>query len=429
ADSSRGMEEVATSVQAGDESIAQIQQALQNDVKRLEDEESEIKASVADLRSSVSAEASARQVACEQLQKELKEDVLLKAELAQQVSEDLRGALRDEANEREELRSRLEQHVSHTREALDEMKLRFEKREAELADRVREAEEAQREELRSSKAKQLGIEEGLDELRRALAAEGSERRNAFEGIVARLQHLEASVGDEGVAREEEQRQVLRELSSALAKLQEEKADREEAIAKITQSMAEQAALLEDSLDKEAKAREASVAQAVVHLQKDLKTEGATREEMLRSTATKLQQLSSELQQEREDRSRFLRDVNASLAKLQRMQAEAAEADTRAQENDRLVVALEPQEATPSSAATVDAFEVDTAADGVGAELVSCIIGSIRSRSSSLTLEVLDAGDEVVTKPIQDLVAIDGWHLKTLVTRGLPAGRLALLRNV
>ncbi|CAK9069961.1 unnamed protein product [Durusdinium trenchii] len=294
--------------------------------------------------SSVSAEASARQVACEQLQKELKEDVLLKAELAQQVSEDLRGALRDEANEREELRSRLEQHVSHTREALDEMKLRFEKREAELADRVREAEEAQREELRSSKAKQLGIEEGLDELRRALAAEGSERRNAFEGIVARLQHLEASVGDEGVAREEEQRQVLRELSSALAKLQEEKADREEAIAKITQSMAEQAALLEDSLDKEAKAREASVAQAVVHLQKDLKTEGATREEMLRSTATKLQQLSSELQQEREDRSRFLRDVNASLAKLQRMQAEAAEADTRAQENDRLVVALEPQEA-------------------------------------------------------------------------------------
>ncbi|CAK9117097.1 unnamed protein product, partial [Durusdinium trenchii] len=361
------------------------QKALQNDVKRLEDEasgvvqlrrqaeeglreqisltlkrldqaqemllkqDSEIKASVADLRSSVSAEASARQVACEQLQKELKQDVMLKEEFmsaaskssqraAAKVLEELRGALRDEAQEREELRSRLEQHLSHSREAFDEMKLRCEKREAELADGVREAAEAQREELRSSKAKQLGLEEGLDELRSALAAAGSERRNAFEGVVARLQHLEASVGDEVAAREEEQRRVLREVSCVLGKLQEEKAIREEAIANITQSMAEQAALLEDALHKEAKAREASVAQAVAHLQKNLKTEGATREEMLRSTATKLHQLSSELQQEREDRSRLLRDVSASLAKLQRMQAE--EEDTRTQENERLSGALE-----------------------------------------------------------------------------------------
>eukprot|EP00913_Durusdinium_trenchii_P001290 g1189.t1 len=300
-------------------------------------EDSEIKASVADLRSSVSAEASARQ--------ELKQDVMLKEEFmsaaskssqraAAKVLEELRGALRDEAQEREELRSRLEQHLSHSREAFDEMKLRCEKREAELADGVREAAE----ELRSSKAKQLGLEEGLDELRSALAAAGSERRNAFEGVVARLQHLEASVGDEVAAREEEQRRVLREVSCVLGKLQEEKAIREEAIANITQSMAEQAALLEDALHKEAKAREASVAQAVAHLQKDLKTEGATREEMLRSTATKLHQLSSELQQEREDRSRLLRDVSASLAKLQRMQAE--EEDTRTQENERLSGALE-----------------------------------------------------------------------------------------
>lgn len=40
-----------------------------------------------------------------------------------------------------------------------------------------------------------GAPQGLDELRRALAAEGSERRNAFEGIVARPLHRR---GDRGL---------------------------------------------------------------------------------------------------------------------------------------------------------------------------------------------------------------------------------------
>eukprot|EP00434_Breviolum_minutum_P027776 symbB.v1.2.024564.t1/scaffold2335.1/size81964/2 len=317
--------------------------------------DSEIKTSVGELSSWLSTESSTRQAACEQLQKEIQQDAMAKEELVsvanksmQRVTarvEELRSSLRDEGLELQELRSRVEQQGLQAREALDDMRTWSEKREApvrnrqvDLTDRVKEVVEAQRLELQSSKMKHQHLEEALEEVRRAMLAAGLERRSAEEGLVSRLQHIEADLADEVVARKGEQERLDRELMTTIAKLQEEIAFREEAVSKVTQSLTEQVPVLEHLLQKESKNREEALVQALQPLHKGLKAAEMAREEMQKNMATKVQQLSEEQQQEREERSRLLRDVHAGLSKLQRMQAE--EEEIRSQENERLAAAVE-----------------------------------------------------------------------------------------
>eukprot|EP00435_Cladocopium_sp_Y103_P036950 s669_g9.t1 len=215
---------------------------------------------------------------------------------------------------------------------------RMAKARADLVERVNQVVEAQRQELQSSKAKHLHLQEAFEELRRALLAASLERRNGEECLVARLVHLEAALGDQVAAREEEQQRMARELMTTMGKLQEEIVQREEAVSKVTQQLAEQAAVLEDALHKESKVRNEALSQAVLPLHKGLKAAETVREDIEKNLALKIQQLSEEQQQEREERSRLLRDVAASLSKLQRMQAE--EEELRSQENERLGSAVE-----------------------------------------------------------------------------------------
>lgn len=330
------------------EQIYMTLQRLEQAQETMLKQDSEIKASVGELSSWLSTESATRKAACEQLQKELQQDAAAKEELVsvankgmQRVTakvEDLRSALREESVEREELRSRVEQQAVQTREALDELRNCSERREADLVERVNQVVEAQRQELQSSKAKHLQLQEALEELRKALLAASLERRNGEEGLVARLAHLEAALGDQVAAREEEQQRMAREVMMTVAKLQEETVQREEAVSKVTQQLTEQAAVLEDALHKESKARDEALSQAVLPLHRGLKAAETAREDIEKNLAMKIQQLSEEQQQEREERSRLLRDVAASLSKLQRMQAE--EEELRSQENERLGSAVE-----------------------------------------------------------------------------------------
>jgi len=330
------------------EQISMTLQRLEQAQETMLKQDSEIKTSVGELSSWLSTESSTRQAACEQLQKEIQQDAMAKEELVsvanksmQRVTarvEELRSSLRDEGLELQELRSRVEQQGLQAREALDDMRTWSEKREVDLTDRVKEVVEAQRLELQSSKMKHQHLEEALEEVRRAMLAAGLERRSAEEGLVSRLQHIEADLADEVVARKGEQERLDRELMTTIAKLQEEIAFREEAVSKVTQSLTEQVPVLEHLLQKESKNREEALVQALQPLHKGLKAAEMAREEMQKNMATKVQQLSEEQQQEREERSRLLRDVHAGLSKLQRMQAE--EEEIRSQENERLAAAVE-----------------------------------------------------------------------------------------
>lgn len=330
------------------EQIYMTLQRLEQAQETMLKQDSEIKASVGELSSWLSTESATRKAACEQLQKELQQDAAAKEELVsvankgmQRVTakvEDLRSALREESVEREELRSRVEQQAVQTREALDELRSCSERREADLVERVNQVVEAQRQELQGSKAKHLQLQEAFEELRRALLAASLERRNGEEGLVARLAHLEAALGDQVAAREEEHHRMAREVMTTVAKLQEEIVQREEAVSKVTQQLTEQAAVLEDALHKESKARDEALSQAVLPLHKGLKAAATAREDIEKNLVIKIQQLSEEQQQEREERSRLSRDIGASLSKLQRMQAE--EEELRSQENECLGSAVE-----------------------------------------------------------------------------------------
>eukprot|EP00913_Durusdinium_trenchii_P007714 g7244.t1 len=78
-----------------------------------------------------------------------------------------------------------------------------------------------------------------------------------------------------------------------------------------------------------------------------------------------------------------RDVAITKPKEDEESVASVATDGPISRGQNLDVPVSPSErhcATPSSAATVDSFEVDTTADGIGAELVSGIIVSIGSRT-------------------------------------------------
>ncbi|OLQ14283.1 hypothetical protein AK812_SmicGene1579 [Symbiodinium microadriaticum] len=281
------------------------------------------------LSRSVTSEAAARELHFGQLQKANKG--IQRA--ATKVAEDLRVALRDETRDREELRGRLEQHMVDVREALGD-------------------------DVRSRKERDQQVYQAFEELRRELTSEASERRGAAEGLIGRrdvcdgamlafrlplkassfvagcgdgcavnskltdrLQHIEATIAEEAASREELGHRLGRDLVQSQARLQEEKVLREESLAKLEQAVSVQA-----------EGRHTLDGAFATH---DLESAMQDRDTW---KAGKFQSILAEQQMEREERSRLLRDVNVSLAKLQRMQAE--EEDTRNQEHERLGGALE-----------------------------------------------------------------------------------------
>jgi len=382
------------------EQLAQTLKRLDQAKESQHKQDASVVASLEELRRSVTSEAAARELHFGQLQKDFQNDVLVKEELlsaankgiqraATKVAEDVRVALRDETRDREELRGRLEQHVVDVREAFGEMKTLSDKREADMSDQVRKAAEALNEDVRSRKDRDQQVYQAFEELRRELTNESSERRGAADGLIGRLQHIEATIAEEAASREELGRRVGRDLVQSQARLQEEKVLREESLAKLEQAVS---------------------VQATAPLQKSLQAEKVAREEEARSVAGKFQSIVAEQQMEREERSRLLRDVNVSLAKLQRMQAE--EEDTRNQEHERLGGALE------SLQEVVRGLRQSGEETRQRSQEVADHLRSLISRESTARLQKFEAVDTVV-REVRSMVTSEAQQREAAV-RGLNA---------
>eukprot|EP00931_Biecheleriopsis_adriatica_P117518 TRINITY_DN93022_c0_g1_i1.p1 TRINITY_DN93022_c0_g1~~TRINITY_DN93022_c0_g1_i1.p1 ORF type:complete len:2197 (-),score=654.97 TRINITY_DN93022_c0_g1_i1:112-6702(-) len=331
------------------EQLGQVLRRIDQAQENLSIQDSQLGGAIDELRKSVLSEATTREAVCDQLRQDLQHDSLAKEELISganksfqrataKMNEELRSAIRGEAQDREELRLRVEQHLVEVRQAINDTKSIAAKNEVDIGERVRIAAEALGDDARTRKEKDDQVQQALESLRRSVSSESTDRRSATEGLAGRLQHLEAATSDQVAYREEAERRTARELVNMQARLQEEKAVREESLARLDQHILAEAAAREDAVQREAKLRDEMMTQAANATTRALKSETAAREEDNRSTAGKIQQLKSDHQSERDERSRLIRDLNAHMSKLQRLQAE--EEDARSQDSERLGTALE-----------------------------------------------------------------------------------------
>ncbi|CAE8651974.1 unnamed protein product [Polarella glacialis] len=304
---------------------------------------------VQELRRELTAETASRAAAWDQLRQDLQREVMTREELVTgatkscqravaKSTEDWRSGLMAEFQAREDMRMRFEQQLSEARLGNQELRALADKREVDSTERIRATSEAWGVENRTRRGQEDQLQQGLDELRRLLAGESSERRAAADGLLVRLQNLEASANEEAALREESGRRIARDIVGLQARVQEERADREDSIARLGQTIMAEAAARDEGLVHETKAREEAVSFAAAAASKGLQAEKASNAEEQRSFVARLQQLHMEQQQEREERARVARDLNASVVKLQRLQAE--EEDARAQEGERLGSAVE-----------------------------------------------------------------------------------------
>jgi len=302
-----------------------------------------------ELRKDLRSEISTRETSCDQFRQDMQHESLAKEEMisgankswqraTQKINEELRSTIRAETQEREEMRLRLEQGIADARQGIQEMRALSDKREADIGERVRLAAEALGDDSRVRKEKDEQAQQALEQLRRSVATEVSDRRELAESLAVRLQHLEAATNDEAASREEAERRTSRELLNLQARIQEEKAVREENVSRLDKNIVAQAAVRDDGLQRESKVREEALNQAMAAAQKLVKSEQVARDEERRDLVGRLQGLQLEQQQEREERSRLIRDLHASISKLQRLQAD--EEDARAQDSERLSTAVE-----------------------------------------------------------------------------------------
>eukprot|EP00930_Biecheleria_cincta_P066726 TRINITY_DN5298_c0_g3_i1.p1 TRINITY_DN5298_c0_g3~~TRINITY_DN5298_c0_g3_i1.p1 ORF type:complete len:2213 (-),score=650.15 TRINITY_DN5298_c0_g3_i1:79-6645(-) len=324
--------------------VAQVLKRLDQAQETLASQDAELKNYMDELSKGLTSETALRESLCDALRKDLQHDSLAKEEMISgankswqrasvKINEEWRSAIRAEMGEREELRARLDQQLVELRQGVNEAKAASDKRDLDLEDRVKRAAESLGDDARTRKERDEHTQQALEQLRRAVTSEGLERGKATEGLAGRLQYLEAALSEEAGTRVESERHTERELVNLKARLQEEKTVREEAVARVNQSLNAEAAARTEAVVRESKVRDEAVAQAMANATKGLKMEQMAREEDTKKLLSRLQQLQLDNQQERDERSRVIRDLNAAVATLQRNLAE--EEDARAQESERL----------------------------------------------------------------------------------------------
>eukprot|EP00928_Gymnodinium_smaydae_P095200 TRINITY_DN8149_c3_g1_i2.p1 TRINITY_DN8149_c3_g1~~TRINITY_DN8149_c3_g1_i2.p1 ORF type:complete len:2243 (+),score=670.98 TRINITY_DN8149_c3_g1_i2:128-6730(+) len=256
----------------------------------------------------------------------------------QHLSEEMQAKLCSETTALEGVASRLQQDMQDLRGEFKTEKATADHTATDLQNRLKATNDAILAEEKARKAEEILLHKSLEDVRRAIASEHSERASGEQHTSDRFLVLEGHFRDEAAAREDGDRRSAKDILDLQNRLQSEAALREEHDHKLDRQLATMSSAHEERVQGESKSRELGHATVLDTLAKSLAEEQASRTKDRKELSGMIQDLQHAQQLEHEDRVKVMREFSTNLTRLQSLEKE--EEESRVEQGERLTAAVE-----------------------------------------------------------------------------------------